>query len=41
MWLTGGAPGMSGKDPLAHILFIRDEQPDVYRDTVKFLEPVD
>ncbi len=42
-WLrrTGGAPGMSGKDPVAHILFIRDEHPDVYRDTVTFLEPVD
>ncbi|MDQ1361733.1 MAG: xylulokinase, partial [Acidimicrobiaceae bacterium] len=33
LWLTGGAPGMSGKDPLAHILFIRDQYPDVYRDT--------
>jgi xylulokinase len=39
--LTGGAPGLSGKDPIAHILFLRDEFPDVYRDTVTFLEPVD
>ncbi|MGO9029118.1 MAG: xylulokinase [Acidimicrobiales bacterium] len=38
---TGGAPGLSGKDPTAHILFIRDELPDVYRRTTTFLEPVD
>ena len=41
LWLTGGAPGMSGKDPVAHILFVRDEYPDVYRNTATFLEPVD
>ncbi len=29
--LTGGAPGRSGKDPTAHILWIRDVEPDVYR----------
>jgi len=39
--LTGGAPGQSGKDPLAHILWIRATEPDVYRATFKFLEPVD
>jgi xylulokinase len=39
--LTGGAPGQSGKDPLAHILWIRQSEPDVYRATFKFLEPVD
>jgi xylulokinase len=39
--VTGGAPGLSGKDPVAHILFIRDAHPDVYRETVTFLEPVD
>jgi xylulokinase len=39
--LTGGAPGHSGKDPTAHILWIRDTEPDVYRATHKFLEPVD
>jgi xylulokinase len=39
--VTGGAPGLSGKDPVAHILFIRDAFPDVHRDTVTFLEPVD
>ena len=39
--LTGGAPGRSGKDPTAHILWIRQAEPDVYRATHKFLEPVD
>ena len=39
--LTGGAPGHSGKDPPAHILWIRDAEPDVYGATFKFLEPVD
>ncbi|MGH9206103.1 MAG: xylulokinase, partial [Acidimicrobiales bacterium] len=39
--VTGGAPGLSGKDPVSHILFLRDQVPDVYREAVAFLEPVD
>jgi xylulokinase len=39
--LTGGAPGHAGKDPIAHILFIKHELPDIYRATHKFLEPKD
>lgn len=39
--VTGGAPGLSGKDPVSHILFIRDAFPDVYEQTATFLEPVD
>jgi xylulokinase len=39
--LTGGAPGLSGKDPVGHILFIRNEYPAVYQKTYKFLEPKD
>jgi len=39
--LTGGAPGKSGKDPIAHILWLREEEPDTYRDTAVFLEPKD
>jgi len=39
--LTGGAPGQSGKDPTAHILWIKQSEPDVYGATYKFLEPVD
>ena len=38
---TGGAPGHSGKDTVAHILWVRDRRPDVYRRTHKFLEPRD
>jgi xylulokinase len=39
--VTGGAPGLSGKDPVSHILFIRQAFPDVYARTSAFLEPVD
>jgi len=39
--LTGGAPGKSGKDPIAHILWLREEEPSTYRDTAVFLEPKD
>ncbi|MEN3001679.1 MAG: FGGY-family carbohydrate kinase [Armatimonadota bacterium] len=39
--LTGGAPGRAGKDPLAHILYVKHEQPERYRAAWKFLEPID
>ena len=39
--LTGGAPGHSGKDPIAHILFLQAERPEIYDKTYKFLEPKD
>jgi xylulokinase len=39
--LTGGIPGHSGKDPIAHILYIRNVYPDIYKQTYKFLEPKD
>lgn len=39
--LTGGIPGHSGKDSIAHILFIKDQFPEIYRQTYKFLEPKD
>jgi xylulokinase len=39
--LTGGAPGKSGKDPIAHILWLRAEEPGTYRDAAVFLEPKD
>ncbi|MDE3088369.1 MAG: FGGY-family carbohydrate kinase [Chloroflexota bacterium] len=38
---TGGIPTHSGKDPIAHILFIRNELPEIYKSTFKFLEPKD
>jgi xylulokinase len=39
--LTGGIPGNSGKDPIAHILYIKHNHPEIYRRTYKFLEPID
>lgn len=39
--LTGGMPTHSGKDSIAHILYVKNELPEVYRDTYKFLEPKD
>lgn len=39
--LTGGIPTHSGKDPIAHILYIKNELPDIYAKTYKFLEPKD
>lgn len=39
--LTGGVPSMTGKDPSAHMLFIRDTMPDVYECTYKFLNVLD
>ena len=38
---SGGAPAHVGKDTLAHILYVRDRLPDVYRRAAKFLEPRD
>lgn len=39
--LTGGVPAKAGKDPIAHILYLKHDQPEIYRRTYKFLEPVD
>jgi xylulokinase len=39
--LTGGMPSITGKDPAAHTLFIRDTMPDVYTRTHKFLNVLD
>jgi xylulokinase len=38
---TGGAPGHSGKDPIAHILFLKNHRPEIYDATTVFLEPKD
>ncbi len=42
-WLriTGGIPTRSGKDPIAHILFLKHERPEVYRAAYKFLDVKD
>lgn len=39
--LTGGAPALSGKDPAAHMLLIRNRFPAVYERTYKFLNVLD
>ncbi len=41
MKLCGGAPALSGKDPSAHMLFIRDMYPEIYARTHKFLNVLD
>ena len=42
-WLrvTGGVPSHSGKDSIAHILWLKDQRPDVYDAAERFLEPAD
>jgi len=42
-WLrkTGGVPGHSGKDSIAHILYLQRAQPDRYAHAARFLEPKD
>jgi xylulokinase len=42
-WLraTAGIPARSGKDPLAHILWLKHHEPATYQATEKFLEPKD
>ena len=39
--LTGGMPSMTGKDPSGHMLYIRDEMPQVYAQTYQFLNVLD
>lgn len=36
--ITGGAPSKTGKDPLSKIMWLRDNEPDIYRSTWKFLD---
>lgn len=38
---SGGAPSTEGNDPLGHRLWIQHEDPDLYRRTAMFLEPLD
>jgi xylulokinase len=39
--LTGGAPGPSGKDAFAHMVYIQRALPEIYARTKKFLSPKD
>lgn len=36
--LTGGIPTHAGKDSIGHILFLKNERPEIYRAAYKFLE---
>ena len=42
-WLpkTGGGPTLSGKDDIAHVLFIKNEFPEIYQNTHMFLPSKD
>lgn len=39
--LTGGVPAHSGKDPLAHILYLKANRPEIDEAVYKYLEPKD
>jgi len=39
--VTGGAPGVNGKDPISHILWIKEHEPEAYEKTYKFLSVKD
>jgi xylulokinase len=39
--LTAGVPAQNGKDPIGHILFLKHERPEIYRQAALFLEPKD
>nr|MDO8108743.1 FGGY-family carbohydrate kinase [Candidatus Sigynarchaeota archaeon] len=39
--IVAGGPGLAGKDPVSHMLFIKHEHPDLYEKTDKFFECVD
>jgi xylulokinase len=39
--LTGGMPSMTGKDPAAHMLLVREAFPEIYAATYKFLNVLD
>lgn len=38
-WVTiaGGAPAISGKDDMGHMLYVREHMPEIYRNSHKFL----
>ncbi|MHA1684204.1 MAG: xylulokinase [Promethearchaeota archaeon] len=39
--VTMGGPSLSGKDPICHIMWLKDERPEIYEKTAMFLEPQD
>lgn len=41
LWITGGGPGRAGKDPISKILWVKENEPEMYKDTHKFLDSKD
>lgn len=39
--ISGGAPGLNGKDPISHIIWIKENEPEIYKNTFKFLSVKD
>jgi xylulokinase len=39
--LTGGMPSLTGKDPAGHMLLVREQFPEIYARTYKFLNVLD
>jgi len=39
--IAGGPPGLTGKDPISHIIWIKINKPDIYKNTYKFLSVKD
>ncbi|MFX0001697.1 MAG: FGGY-family carbohydrate kinase [Candidatus Hermodarchaeota archaeon] len=39
--ITGGAPGFNGKDPISHILWLKENKSEIYEKTYKFLSVKD
>ncbi|MFW9778311.1 MAG: FGGY-family carbohydrate kinase [Candidatus Heimdallarchaeota archaeon] len=39
--ITGGAPGLSGKDQIPKIIWLKEKRPDIYEQTYKFLDVKD
>ncbi|MEW6690801.1 MAG: FGGY family carbohydrate kinase, partial [Pseudomonadota bacterium] len=41
LWLTNGAPNLSGKDPISKILWLREARPEIWRHSARFLDVKD
>ncbi|ETR71451.1 MAG: Xylulose kinase [Candidatus Magnetoglobus multicellularis str. Araruama] len=41
IYYTGGGPQLSGKDDIAHVIYIQNKHPDIYEKTYKFLSSKD
>ncbi len=39
--ISGGAPGHSGKDQIGKLLWMQENEPDIYRDAYKFIDAKD